>query len=290
MAARQDSVLGKLLVVDDNEMNRDTLSRRLIRAGHTVDLADGGQSALDMISAGQYDAVLLDVMMPDVDGFEVLKTVRENLSPEQLPIIMATAKTDSDTIVAALNSGANDYVTKPLDFPVVRARIQTQLALKKARESLSEANSRMKRELEVAAEVQRASLPDEFEREGYQFSWRFFPCDELGGDGLKFSALDEDTVVVCLWDVSGHGVSAGLLSVSIAHMLSPGLSQSSLAFEHNSWPGQRRLSRSGRPSTKRAFSDVRKRESFFHPVLWRVEHPDGNLPVCFGGSPGTAID
>ena len=233
MPAKQDNVLGKLLVVDDNEMNRDTLSRRLIRAGHTVDLADGGQSALDMISAGQYDAVLLDVMMPDVDGFEVLKTVRENLSPEQLPIIMATAKTDSDTIVAALNSGANDYVTKPLDFPVVRARIQTQLALKKARESLSEANHRMKRELEVAAEVQRASLPDEFEREGYQFCWRFFPCDELGGDGLKFSALNEDTVVICLWDVSGHGVSAGLLSVSIAHMLSPGLSQSTLAFEHN---------------------------------------------------------
>ena len=132
MAARQDSVLGKLLVVDDNEMNRDTLSRRLIRAGHTVDLADGGQTALDMISAGQYDAVLLDVMMPDVDGFEVLKTVRESLSPEQLPIIMATAKTDSDTIVAALNSGANDYVTKPLDFPVVRARIQTQLAFEKS--------------------------------------------------------------------------------------------------------------------------------------------------------------
>ena len=116
MAARQDSVLGKLLVVDDNEMNRDTLSRRLIRAGHTVDLADGGQVALEMIPAGQYDTVLLDVMMPDVDGFEVLRQVRESLSPEQLPIIMATAKTDSDTIVAALNSGANDYVTKPLDF------------------------------------------------------------------------------------------------------------------------------------------------------------------------------
>ena len=233
MAARQDTVIGKLLVVDDNEMNRDTLSRRLIRAGHTVDLADGGQKALEMIPAGQYDAVLLDVMMPDVDGFEVLRQVRESLSAEQLPIIMATAKTDSDTIVEALNLGANDYVTKPLDFPVVRARIQTQLALKKARESLSEAHGRMKRELEVAAEIQRASLPDEFQQEGYQFSWRFFPCDELGGDGLKFSAVNDDTVVVCLWDVAGHGVSAGLLSVSISHMLSPGLSQSTLAFERN---------------------------------------------------------
>ena len=233
MAARQDNVIGKLLVVDDNEMNRDTLSRRLKRAGHTVDLADGGRIALEMISAGQYDAVLLDVMMPEVDGFEVLQQVRESVSPEQLPIIMATAKTDSDTIVEALKLGANDYVTKPLDYPVVRARIQTQLALKKARESLSEAHDRMKRELEVAAEVQRASLPDEFQREGYEFSWRLFPCEELGGDGLKFAALDDDNVVICLWDVSGHGVSAGLLSVSIAHMLSPGLSRSTLAFENN---------------------------------------------------------
>ena len=233
MAARKDTVIGKLLVVDDNEMNRDTLSRRLIRAGHTVDLADGGQVALEMISTGQYDTVLLDVMMPEVDGFEVLRQVRETLSPEQLPIIMATAKTDSDTIVAALNLGANDYVTKPLDYPVVRARIQTQLALKEARESLSEAHDRMKHDLEAAAEIQRASLPDEFELEGYQFSWRLFPCEELGGDGLKFAALDDDNVVVCLWDVAGHGVSAGLLSVSIAHMLSPGLSRSTLAFEHS---------------------------------------------------------
>ena len=234
MAARQDNVTGKLLVVDDNEMNRDTLSRRLIRAGHTVDLADGGQSALEMIPAGQYDAVLLDVMMPDVDGFEVLRQVRTSLSPEQLPIIMATAKTDSDTIVAALNSGANDYVTKPLDFPVVRARIQTQLALKKARESLAAAHDRMKHDLEAAAEVQLATLPDEIEVAGYDFAWRFFPCDELGGDGLNIVPLSDDEVMICLWDVSGHGVPAALLSVSIARMLGSGSSYSSLihSFEN----------------------------------------------------------
>ena len=231
MAARLDAVVGKLLVVDDNEMNRDTLSRRLIRAGHAVDLADGGQAALEMIPDGQYDAVLLDVMMPEVDGFEVLRQVRTSITPEQLPIIMATAKTDSETIVEALKLGANDYVTKPLDYPVVRARIQTQLALKAARMSLATAHDRMKQDLEAAAEIQQATLPEEFHREGYQFAWRLFPCDELGGDGIKFADLDDENVVICLWDVAGHGVSAGLLSVSIAHMLIPSLSRSSLAFE-----------------------------------------------------------
>ena len=174
MASKHDEVIGKLLVVDDNEANRDTLSRRLKRAGHDVDVADGGQVALQMIAETPYDVILLDVMMPEVDGFEVLKQVRETTPADHLPIIMATAKTDSDTIVDALEMGANDYVTKPLDFPVVRARVQTQLALKKARESLADAHDRMKHDLEAAAEVQMATLPDEVEVDGYEFAWRIF--------------------------------------------------------------------------------------------------------------------
>ena len=228
MASKHDEVIGKLLVVDDNEANRDTLSRRLTRAGHDVDLADGGQVALEMIAQQSYDVILLDVMMPEVDGFEVLKQVRETTPADQLPIIMATAKTDSDTIVHALEFGANDYVTKPLDFPVVRARVQTQLALKKARESLANAHDRMKHDLEAAAKVQMATLPDEIEIDGYDFAWRFFPCDELGGDGLNIVPLSDEEVMVCQWDVSGHGVPAALLSVSIARMLGSGSSHSAL--------------------------------------------------------------
>ena len=238
MASKHDEVIGKLLVVDDNEANRDTLSRRLKRAGHEVDLADGGQIALKMIAEQAYDVILLDVMMPEVDGFEVLKQVRETVPADQLPIIMATAKTDSDTIVEALELGANDYVTKPLDFPVVRARIQTQLALKKARESLAVAHDRMKNDLEVAAKVQLATLPDEVKIDGYEFAWQFFPCDELGGDGLNIVPLNDDEVMVCLWDVSGHGVPAALLSVSIARMLGSGSGHSALI--HSSEDGVNR--------------------------------------------------
>ena len=127
---------GALLVVDDDEMNRDMLSWRLLRSGYTVALAASGREALDLIAAGSFDLVLLDVMMPDLNGMDVLQTLRQTYTPSQLPVIMATAKGESEDVVEALKLGANDYVTKPIDYPVALARIQTQLSRKCAEESL----------------------------------------------------------------------------------------------------------------------------------------------------------
>jgi two-component system sensor histidine kinase/response regulator len=126
--------LGKLLVVDDNEMNRDMLSRRLQRLGHTVEIAVDGKQALEMLEKQTFDLILLDIMMPEVSGIDVLKLVRQKYSVAELPIIMVTAKDQSEDIVESLNLGANDYVTKPIDFPVVNARVQTQLSLKRLAE------------------------------------------------------------------------------------------------------------------------------------------------------------
>ena len=119
-----------LLVVDDNEMNRDLLSRRLERKGFRVLTAVDGMHALDLLAGSEIDLVLLDVMMPGITGLDVLRAVRENHSAVELPVIMVTAKDESSDIVEALELGANDYVTKPIDFPVVLARVQTQLRLK----------------------------------------------------------------------------------------------------------------------------------------------------------------
>src|SRR5215831_2899923 len=131
-----DTAQGSLLVVDDNPMNRDMLARRLARRGYTVAVAADGYQALAMIEAQQFDLVLLDVMMPGLSGLDVLKTLRQRYAMADLPVIMATAKDQSADIVAALQLGANDYVTKPLDFPVVLARTQTQLSLKRAMQEI----------------------------------------------------------------------------------------------------------------------------------------------------------
>jgi DNA-binding response OmpR family regulator len=116
-----------LLVVDDNDENRDLLSRRLQRKGFKTLVAEDGARALEVIAREAVDLVLLDIMMPGLNGFDVLRILREQPQTADLPVIMATAKTQSEDVVEALELGANDYVTKPLDFPIVLARIMTQL-------------------------------------------------------------------------------------------------------------------------------------------------------------------
>jgi len=134
---------GSLLVVDDDAMNRDMLSRRLARHGYTVAVAEDGEQALKMIEGQKFDLVLLDIMMPGVSGLQVLEILRQRHSMADLPVIMATAKDESSDIVEALKLGANDYVTKPLDFPVVLARTESQLALKQAREEIQRLAARL---------------------------------------------------------------------------------------------------------------------------------------------------
>jgi diguanylate cyclase (GGDEF)-like protein/PAS domain S-box-containing protein len=133
---------GSLLVVDDNEANRDALSRRLALKGYRVRMAAGGAEALEMAAAEVFDLVLLDVEMPAMSGFEVLSRLRTTRSQTQLPVIMVTARADGTDIVEAFRLGANDYVTKPIDFPVAVARIATHLSHKWAVADLRESEER----------------------------------------------------------------------------------------------------------------------------------------------------
>ncbi len=121
-----------LLLVDDDAMNRDALSRRLARRGYTVLTAESGPLALEMVGAHRVDAVLLDVMMPGMSGLETLRLLRESRSVSDLPVIMVTAKDRTEDVVEALDLGANDYVTKPIDFPIALARIRTQVTSRRA--------------------------------------------------------------------------------------------------------------------------------------------------------------
>jgi diguanylate cyclase (GGDEF)-like protein/PAS domain S-box-containing protein len=132
----------RVLIVDDNEMNRDMLSRRLERKGYAIREAESAHCLLETIQEEPVDLVLLDVEMPGISGLDALKTLRERFAPIELPVIMVTAKDRSEDIVAALALGANDYLTKPIDFPVALARIQTQLSHKHAEEALRESEER----------------------------------------------------------------------------------------------------------------------------------------------------
>lgn len=126
--------LATLLIVDDIAENSDMLSRRLERRGYLVECAEDGQSALNIIASKPIDLVLLDVMMPGMSGLEVLQEIRKSYSRLALPVIMVTALSDSVKIGEALRLGANDYVTKPVDFAVALARIEVVEANRQALE------------------------------------------------------------------------------------------------------------------------------------------------------------
>jgi diguanylate cyclase (GGDEF)-like protein/PAS domain S-box-containing protein len=136
------SQAGRLLIVDDNELNRDMLARRLARKGYEIVLAASARELPQRVKEEAIDLVLLDIEMPEISGLEALKTLRETYSPIELPIIMVTAKDQSEDVVRALDLGANDYVTKPIDFAVALARIGTQLSHKRAQEGLRESEER----------------------------------------------------------------------------------------------------------------------------------------------------
>ena len=125
-----------LLIVDDEEFNRDMIGRRLQRRGFEVILAAGGLEALELAATRPVDLVLLDIMMPEIDGLEVLERLRRDFDSSVLPVIMVTAKDDSATIVECLERGANDYITKPVDFRVLMARLDVALRSKRAEEAL----------------------------------------------------------------------------------------------------------------------------------------------------------
>jgi diguanylate cyclase (GGDEF)-like protein len=144
----------RLLVVDDIADNRALLSRRFSKRGCVVVEAETGSAALDLIAQEEFDLVLLDIMMPGPSGIEVLQQIRASHSPDILPVIMITAKAGSTDVVEALELGANDYITKPVDFSVAFARAQTQLARKQAKQALDRSlrilektNRRLEREI-----------------------------------------------------------------------------------------------------------------------------------------------
>jgi class 3 adenylate cyclase/CheY-like chemotaxis protein len=125
---------GRLLVVDDDSLNRDMLSRRLVRQGHRVALAESGERSLELLRAESFDLVLLDVRMPGLDGYEVLAAMKADAALRHLPVIVLSASDDEAGVIRCIELGAEDYVQKPFDPVLLRARIGACLEKKRLRD------------------------------------------------------------------------------------------------------------------------------------------------------------
>jgi adenylate cyclase len=152
---------GSILVVDDNEINRDLLSRYLERQGHTVQVADNGRLALEMISTGAFDLVLLDIMMPELDGYQVLQQLKQSETWRDLPVIMISALDEIDSAVRCIELGAEDYLRKPFNPVLLRARVQACLEKKRLRD-LKVAQQRQLTELNTALELRNRFIRQTF--------------------------------------------------------------------------------------------------------------------------------
>ena len=157
MSHQFESAKPRILVVDDIEDNYELMERALTRAGYDVEVLDNGVDAIAHVSTNPPDLVLLDWMMPQLSGMDVLLAMRERYDANELPIVMCTAREEASSITAAIRSGANDYLQKPIEMSTALARIQAQLERRNALLSLSDINRDLE---ETLAQRTRALLGD----------------------------------------------------------------------------------------------------------------------------------
>lgn len=225
----------RILVVDDERFWRERISEILSFAGHTVHCVESGREAVEALARDREIAVLLtDWEMPGMDGPEVCRQVRAQTRDFYLPILLLTSRGAPEDLVAALDAGADAFLKKPFDdaellsqLSVAERVLRLEASLERRIEELTAAKSRIDRELAHAAKVQRALLPaTPPDVPGVDFAWLYEPSATLGGDVFNVFALDERHVGVYVLDVSGHGTSAALHSVSLTHVLRPLAGQS----------------------------------------------------------------
>ncbi len=201
----------RVLVVDDERVNLQVMVNELSMDGYEVIVAESGVEALEIIAGGRVDLVVLDVMLPRMSGFEVCRRIRETRPSHDLPVLMLTARNRTEDVVAGLESGANDYVAKPVGRLEFLARVRGLLSLERSFR-LHEELALIKREVQIAHNIQSVilaglpALPD-----GMRVAFRYCPMTELGGDFYDIRKLSERSLAVLVADVSGHGIPAALI-------------------------------------------------------------------------------
>jgi DNA-binding response OmpR family regulator len=150
-----------ILVVDDNEMNRDMLSRRLKRQEYDVTIAEDGDRALELIHQQHFSLVLLDVMMPTISGYEVLERLKHDPATQHIPVIMISAVDDVDSVVRCIDLGAEDYLFKPFNPVLLKARVEASLRKKNGDRHQQELAAHVQAIAQSVSSLQQMPLPDE---------------------------------------------------------------------------------------------------------------------------------
>jgi phosphoserine phosphatase RsbU/P len=221
-----------VLVVDDAPANLQVV-RSILKDDFKIRIATSGPKALDLVRTKPLpDLILLDVTMPEMDGYEVCGILKATPEVRDIPVIFLTGKTETEDETKGFEVGAVDYIHKPFSPAVVKARVQTHLGLREAREQLARQLLDINNELEMAREIQLSILPHQVPKiRGLEIAARYIPMSLVAGDFYDFLVVDEKRVGILVADVSGHGLPAAL----IASMLKVALAAQ---FPHASDPSR----------------------------------------------------
>jgi sigma-B regulation protein RsbU (phosphoserine phosphatase) len=213
-----------LLVVDDNEDNRYTLTRRLQREGYTnLTTANDGQQALDLLQSRRFDLVLLDVMMPGLNGYEVLQRMHSDSRLRHVPVIMISALDEIDSVIRCIELGAEDYLAKPFNPTLLRARVGASLEKKRLRDEVVNALNQVESELKAARQIQLSMVPTEFlvptpDRPVEVYA-TLEPARRVGGDLYDFFWGEDGRMYFVVADVSDKGAPAALFMARTKTMI-----------------------------------------------------------------------
>ncbi|HEY7743414.1 MAG TPA: SpoIIE family protein phosphatase [Burkholderiales bacterium] len=215
---------GALLIVDDNEDNRYTLTRRLQREGYSnFTTAADGEQALELLGKQRFDLVLLDVMMPGLNGYEVLQRMHADSRLRHVPVIMISALDEIDSVIRCIELGAEDYLSKPFNPTLLRARVGASLEKKRMRDEIVSYLDQIERELQAARQIQLSMVPTEFldptpERPVEVYA-TLEPARRVGGDLYDFFWGEDGRMYFVVADVSDKGAPAALFMARTKTMI-----------------------------------------------------------------------
>ena len=217
-----DGSHAEILVVDDDALSRRVLAQLLTAAGYKCRVCKNGSEALEIVHAAPPSLLLLDFDMPGPNGAEVLRRLRSDHNPAvaQIPAIMLTAHGSEESEVSCLQAGADDFVTKPVNAAVLRARIETQLRLRSMRQQLEQQNNELEtwrrdleRDLAAARLTQQSLIPQKpLTMPGWQVATCYRPVIQVGGDIYGWLRMKNGRILFWIADGTGHGAAAALLT------------------------------------------------------------------------------
>ncbi len=248
-AAQWSVVTLKILLVDDDRMTRSMAARMLRLQGHEVVEAGDGELAWQAIGREQVNFVVSDWIMPNLDGVELCRRIRAAQTPSYVYVILCTSKGERSDLIEGMDAGADDFLVKPISSEELRVKVRAgeriltlergleerNRQLEEVHASLQKAHALIEEDLLAAARLQQAMLPSaSLEKDGICCRWHFHPSSYIAGDIFNFFEVGENAIGFYILDVSGHGVPAAMLSITLSVVLTPDSMEGNILTQYDS--------------------------------------------------------